>query len=239
MPTKKIRHPSKTANTRTIVDFLNAAFKDYLAARVLLVSQLPCQAAVLASTAIEKYCKAILAFRGNQSRGHLKAAHLKSVRNWNPSLFDSFNQEFLQLLQKCYQLRYIDDLADGFNIVLASREFLAELDFTAISLQSKIYISDKDGSRQSAYDHLVAIRDPRLLGDNHILSGQEKQVFITAGPELVYELRQFVPGGLMEVQYSTKAVGSDGHFLRSGFTPQDNSGKKFKLAFESIGASDK
>jgi len=137
MPKKKIRPASKTAHTRSIVDFLNTAFKDYLAAGVLLVSRLPYQAAVLASTAIEKYCKAILALHGNQSHGHLSDAHLESMRNWDKSLYDSFNEEFLQLIQKCYQLRYIDALPDGVltrnNMVVPEQPWIAYREQVVVS----------------------------------------------------------------------------------------------------------
>jgi len=36
-----------------------------------------------------------------------------------------------------------------------------------------IKIFGKAGPKQLAYDHLLAIRDPRLLGDNHVISGQD------------------------------------------------------------------
>jgi len=38
----------------------------------------------------------------------------------------------------------------------------------------------------------------------------------------------------MEIEYSTRPTTSDGHFLRAGISPQDNSAMKFSLAFESL-----
>lgn len=67
-------------------EFLDLAYKDYLAARVLLNAHLVVQGAVLASTAIEKYFKAILAFRGNESHGHLKKAHFNAAKNFDMRL---------------------------------------------------------------------------------------------------------------------------------------------------------
>ena len=58
------------------VEFLNIAYKDYLGARVLLNSGLLPQGAVLASTAVEKYFKAILSFGGSEARGHLSRKHI-------------------------------------------------------------------------------------------------------------------------------------------------------------------
>ena len=67
--------PSKHSSDPTVIEFLGAAFDDYLAARVLLLTRLPLQGAVLASTAIEKYLKAVLAFRRQKRRVHLHPDH--------------------------------------------------------------------------------------------------------------------------------------------------------------------
>ena len=63
----KQRSPERTRKVRS---FLRDAFSDYIGARVLLLAQLPQQGAILSSTAIEKSIKAMLAFQGNESRGH-------------------------------------------------------------------------------------------------------------------------------------------------------------------------
>ena len=71
--------PSKHSSDPTVIEFLGAAFDDYLAARVLLLTRLPLQGAVLASTAIEKYLKAVLAFRRQKRRVHLHPDHWKEL----------------------------------------------------------------------------------------------------------------------------------------------------------------
>jgi hypothetical protein len=63
--------------------FLDIAYKDYLGARVLIKCAVVSADAVLASTAIEKYFKALLAFRGHQSHGHLKKAHINAAKNFD------------------------------------------------------------------------------------------------------------------------------------------------------------
>jgi hypothetical protein len=70
---------------------LDIAYKDCLAARVLLNAHLLLQGAVLASTAIEKYFKAVLAFRGHQSHGHLKKAHINAAKNFDARLASVLN----------------------------------------------------------------------------------------------------------------------------------------------------
>src|SRR5437868_2164489 len=94
--------------------FLNIAYKDYLASRVLINAHLLVQGAVLASTAIEKYFKAVLAFRGQESRGHLKRAHINAAKNYDARLARVLNDDFLVLLQRAYSLRYLDDLEVDF-----------------------------------------------------------------------------------------------------------------------------
>ena len=51
---------------KKVQNFLSGSVDDYIAARVLFLSSLPQQAAILSSTSIEKCFKAILAFNGNE-----------------------------------------------------------------------------------------------------------------------------------------------------------------------------
>src|SRR5438270_1208637 len=142
--TLRHRRSAPSADTRSIAEFQGAAFDDYLAARILLLTRLPVQGAILACTAVEKYCKAVLAFRGNASRGHLKAAHWNCLRNFDPSLYKTFNLEFFALLRKCYELRYPRDVKPGFNLVIRTREVIAELDWTALSIHQRFQMKRTD-----------------------------------------------------------------------------------------------
>lgn len=221
---KKPEFGQKTA------DFLNMAYKDYLASRVLLNAQLPVQGAVMASTAIEKYFKAILAFRGNESQGHLQKAHFNAVKNFDPKLWGAFNAEFVSLLQLVYALRYQDALVKNFNAVIASREFLAELDYTAVTIQESFQLK-KDGKvAVLAYHHDRMQHDPRLLLNNHVLQGIDKQTFIAAEPQFVYEVRNCPLRGFIEVSYLAGPNPSDAKFLRPAFAPKDRGGMQYQMA---------
>jgi hypothetical protein len=78
-------------------NFLDLAFHDYLAARTLFLnSQLP-QGAILASTSIEKYFKAIISARGNACQKHLGKALVRAFRNTFRELFAALNKEFIEL----------------------------------------------------------------------------------------------------------------------------------------------
>ena len=203
-----------------VAEFLNIAYRDYLAARILLNSHLPAQGAVLASTAIEKYFKAILAFNGNESRGHLKKAHLNAIRNYDSKLWSVLNEEFLELLQKAYAMRYLDDLYQNFNLVIASREFLAELDHTVITIQEKFNLKQGNKVRLSIYQNHLTKNDSNLFLNNHILNRIDKHEFIIAEPQFIYEVRNCPLHGLLEAYYSTDQPLNDGKFMRGGIFPK-------------------
>src|SRR2546423_1755333 len=86
--------PTRTKRVRS---FLSDGFNDYIAARVLFLAQLPQQGAILSSTAIEKCFKAVLAFRGNESHGHLKNAHWNAIQNFDKEVFGDLDRDFIEL----------------------------------------------------------------------------------------------------------------------------------------------
>jgi len=220
--------------------FLDVAYKDYLAARVLLNAHLLVQGAVLASTAVEKYFKAVLAFRGHQSHGHLKKAHINAAKNFDSRLASVLNDEFLTLLQRAYSLRYLDDIAPDFNLVIASREFLAELDLTAGMFQESFNLKTDGKPVVLAYQQAKEQQDPRLIDDNFLFIDVEKPVqpmkraFISAEPQLVYEVRRCKLRGLAEAIYSIGPTESDGKFLRPAYVPLDAKEMSFQLAFKPL-----
>ncbi|MGD0100880.1 MAG: hypothetical protein ABSC60_11085 [Acidobacteriota bacterium] len=227
----KIRQPSKSANLTSIQLFLLAAFDDYLSARVLIRYQQLVQAAVLASTAIEKYCKAILAFRGNSSSGHLKNEHWNCLKNFDPGLYSTFNEKFFMFLQKCYELRYPDALPDGYNLVIRSRELLAELDHTAISIEEKFSASRKNTEQKNLFKILQVKNDERLIWNNHKLNKEDRFAFIARDNQHVYECRM-IAGSLVHFSYITLPMASDGNFMREGLIPAGNDGRSFTVSSE-------
>jgi hypothetical protein len=168
--------------------FLADGFADYIAARVLLRSQLPKQGAILSSTAIEKCFKAILAFNGQESHGHLKTAHWNAVKSFDKRLFSDLDLGFIELNKKAYQLRYTDSLPPGFNLIIVSREFLAELDHTVSRIFAGFTVEDRGKRRQLAYDAALNSHDHRLVDDNHVIANQDKKAFIAKVPDFVYEM---------------------------------------------------
>ena len=224
---------SDQERVRELRGFLGLAFRDYLAARVLLNADLLLQGAVLASTCIEKYFKAILAFHGGSRRGHLSTALARAVSNCDRGLMSSLSPAFLSFLQKCYRLRYLDDIEPSFSLTISAREVLAELDCIVAHIESKITLSRQDGQALLRRYHEMALqRDARLLSNNLALTGPDKGEFL-GKPDIVYEMRLDERRGLMEAEYRIRKSPTDGDFLRQGYVPLGKTaagGESYKLA---------
>ena len=215
--------------------YLQLAYKDYVAARVLILAGLLSQGAGLASTAVEKSLKALCAFRGMECRGHLRKAHINNAINFAPWLVPHLNKDFIELLRRAYRLRYIDDLRGGFNLVIASREFLAELDDTVLHILERCKIRNENGLFKYEYHSDEERQEPHLLEDNHLFSRIKKATFIAAEPQWIYEFRQIAKGGVpLAIRYRTYAGPSDGNFLREGLVPVDASGTRHQVVFKII-----
>jgi hypothetical protein len=216
----KIKKPLRDAQALRVSNWMILGFKDYIAARTLLTREhLELQGASLASTAIEKYFKAIVAFRGMNSGGHLNRALINSVRNSDPGLFRLFNSSFLEMLKKCYQLRYLDKVKPGFNLVISRRKVLAELDFTVSEIQKRIKIGHGEREIDSLYQAYLKTKDPLICADNYLLQGIPKKNFIEE-EDSVYEMRLLSgPPGVLEAFYRIKGGRDDGEFLKEGLVP--------------------
>ena len=224
------KHTDKAENLIKIGQFLDLGYKDYIGARVLLMSGLLLQGAILGSTAVEKYLKAILAFKGNVSHGHLKTAHINAAKNFDSRLEKMLNDKFLLLLQRVYEMRYIDSLSVDFNVVIAYREFLAELDFTCQMLHESFKLNINGAQVVSSYHIARDQKDELLCTDNFVANNLSKQGFIGAEDQQVYEARLCRYRGLIEISYTSAARVSDGDFTREGMRNMDDTGASFMVS---------
>ncbi|TFW17969.1 hypothetical protein [Duganella callida] len=220
---KKTRQPRAVTDpdqVQKIGRFLDDSANDYIAARTLLLNQLPQQGAILGSTAIEKAFKAILVAYGQPPGfGHLQVAHWNQVKNLAPDYFKLLNRDFLKLNQKVYLLRYTDAVPVGYNIVIASREYLWELDKTIMSLQRRFVTQAEEGkTRLRKIEALIQENDRRILTDNNFVFDTNDNVFDYTKPQLIYELRRHAQHALIELQYvaDTVPVDAAAGFLRAG-----------------------
>ena len=225
------RREQRPERTRKVQSFLADAFRDYIAARTLLLSELPQQAALVSSTAIEKTIKAAMALHGQESDGHLKAAHWHALSNLNPSAASELDHEFILLNQRAYKLRYTDDVPNDFNLVIPSRGFLAELDFTVLCLFSCFTLEVGGKSLPTPEKVAIAGGDVRVISENHIVTCQSREAFVQAKPQLVYEIRRDPVRGLIEVTYWTKSPAKRRGFLRAALQPLDAERTTLDLAY--------
>jgi len=235
---RKGERPVQKAHVRKVVDFMNDGFHDYIAARVLLNAGLLQQGAVLASTAIEKYFKAVMATRSMESHGHLKTAHWNSVRNLEPVLFAQIDGDFLQLCKKCYDLRYTEQLSIGFNAVIAQREFLAELDATVALIEDTVVRASGDGKEvQTRYTVMKRENDARIWINNHVLAQSVKEAFIYSDNQVVHEIKQGSHGGLMEVTYTSRKIPANKSMMRPALARDQSNPLSYTMSHEANAAT--
>ena len=212
MPTAKTSNP---INTLEIASFLNLAFKDYIAARILILNNQLLQGAVQASTSIEKYFKAIDRMKGQKTSGHLKNALLNQVKNYDPKLFDLFNIKFLKFLIKVYELRYFDTVTAGFSVNINSNQLLAEIDYTVSEIQKRFVMKAGERVFETLYDTFLKNKDSNLFNANYLLQGQEKKKFVE-GKSTQYGILVTKDKSILEVMYVPENYTDDGDFLKPG-----------------------
>jgi hypothetical protein len=198
--------------------FLRDAFVDYLAARVLLLADLPEQGSILCSTAIEKCAKAVIKLGGDEpDKQHLSADHWRVLES-DSKFGHLLNGEFVQLSRKAYKLRYTKDLPLEYNLVIASREFLAEMDHTLQTILSCFKYHINDARRLSGYEGALTRSDQRLIAENHLITGEAVKQFVSSRPQAVYEVRR-TARGFLEARYRTDREAKRPGFLRTGLLP--------------------
>jgi len=162
------------------ISFLRLGYRDYIAARVLLNSGLIIQGTTLASTAIEKYIKVILALNGQSKRVHLnKMTELKKLLD--DCYFDittMMDKVFLDVIDKVYQARYYDDIKAPLTFGFFVNQFIGELDCIVDYFENTVLtgIRDEHGTQiPTDYHKAVESKDPQLYLNNYLLNGISKK----------------------------------------------------------------
>lgn len=180
------------------------AYKDYIAARVLLKKDLLHQAAFLINTCIEKELKAYLFAHGiSVKRNHDTVKLIDRVSqiegvNW----IGEINLEFIKVVNKIYESRYFETLEPGYNFVINRNKFLAELDFTYSLLQSKSIKMNQEGKTiKSMYENSAEKKDPLVYENNYVLYNKPKAELLDLR-DLVHEFRVTEENSIFEMTYS-------------------------------------
>ncbi|NRF68923.1 hypothetical protein HLB44_18170 [Aquincola sp. S2] len=231
-----------TIEARRMFAFLGDGYEDYKAARILLRAGMPVQGAQLASTAVEKHLKAVLALQGNVSHGHLRRAHWNALKAFDPEFYSGIQVGLFELLVKCYTLRYTGSVPEDFNLVIASRELLGWLDIFAVTLQ-KVFTSRRNGKEQKRPFHTdLEAENEHLFAENVVLNRPDAEPiqlaqFVYARPQLVCEVRYQRRTGLYTFQYLSQDQPKDPRLDREGLRPVSDRPLSYDLSHLNVRAT--
>lgn len=175
--------------TNKALGFLRTAYKDYIAARVLLNRGYTLQGVALASTAIEKYFKAaICIMTGRLLHIHLdKFDRIKKVVEdlGYGVLIEKMDPLFLQILCKAYALRYYDDITAPVTIGFFKNQFIGELDGAVALFEKLLILEKKDGGGVvlSPLQMDLKAGNPDLLENNWVAQKIRKEEFMSTNCE--------------------------------------------------------
>ena len=182
---------------------VDLGFRDYIAARFLLNNEFIIQGLTLASTAVEKYLKALIVFTSKKKEKyyyHLdNFSKLKTILEKNyHDVTKRFDPVFLSILEKAYKIRYYDKLKEPIRIGFFLNQFIGELD-------SIIHFLETTDTPGLLYKQAIQNKDPNLYQNNFILNKQDKKDFMER-PDTAFAI-------LIEIGSSTqresKIVGRD------------------------------
>lgn len=191
-------------NALVLLSFLMNAYDDYLAARTLLNHNLILQGTILATTSIEKYFKAILTFKGDTLKHtHSLKKLLPSIKSFDRTLYDKLDIAFLELIDKSYNLRYIESAPAGFKIDLSKRNILANLDYTISLLYDKMKVQNENGEHnKSKYQIDLESKREELITDNYLYNNLTKEEYLK-GFDLGYQINITADKSFVEIHYHT------------------------------------
>jgi len=162
----------QTPTTKDALNYQALAFRDYLAARHLLIDDFLLPGLVLSSFAIEKYFKSLLAIKEVRTDKHLDRLEVfNRLLSTNIPFFDKFDEKYLKLLSRVYDLRYYDHIKGEQSIGFYKWQVLGELDYMVNIIESSINKSFKS-------QYLEYIEDNRLFRENYILNNINKKDFM-------------------------------------------------------------
>jgi len=171
-------------NQEFAYSLLSTGYDDYIASRVLLNKDYHMQGLTLASSAVEKYLKVILAIHGKTKKD--MGVHLDRWEKLESMIKDCYtdiskflDERFLNLLGKAYQARYYDNLSAPIMISFFKNQFIGELDCTVSFVEKIVTLKDNSGKLlQTPYKRAVAAEEADLFENNHVLKEIPKKEFM-------------------------------------------------------------
>ena len=201
-PFRRIDEPVETA--KRLIGLKHAAYKDYLAARLLFLSNQLHQGAIFANTCIEKELKACLSGHSIQCKiKHDSYKILNLFKRHDPKTGNLINADFVKMISKVYESRYHEDLNPGYNFVLVRNKFLAELDYTFSLLEPKVrfQLRSVEGRPSKTLYELDSLnKNPIVVDDNYLYNNTSKEDFLNQ-EDFVHEFRMIFNHEVIEAMY--------------------------------------
>lgn len=238
-PLNKKKHKEFKVGQSELIYFFNSAYKDYIAARTLLLENLLSQGAGLACTAIEKYLKCLILFKGDnniaQTHDIKSKKLLNPIKQFDKDLYHSFNQQFLTLLSKAYNYRYPSSLQVNYNIVLCKYKILSELDRMVYNIENSFEPFEVK-KRKYERDYIRDIRNNNslLLNKNGLLNPSVIVKELIETKETVFECRVFGKLNIDEITYETSNAKDDNQFIYEALIVDAKNPDTLHLAFKNV-----
>ena len=177
---KSITYTEKLFNGHALIDL---GYRDYSAARFLLNNHFIVQGLTLASTAVEKYLKAIIVFNLEEREWYNyhfdRFEQLKKLlAKVNSDVTQEFDPVFVSILEKAFKIRYYDKIEKPIFMGFYINQFIGELDFTIDFLEKFIANTQSGGQSISAYNRAVKNNEPHLCENNFIIKNENKKDFM-------------------------------------------------------------
>lgn len=163
--------------------FADLGYRDYIAARFLLNNHFIVQGLTLASTAVEKYLKAVIVFNLQEKEWYNyhfdKFEKLKNLlEKVNSDVTKDFDPVFLAILEKAFKIRYYDKIEKPIFMGFYINQFVGELDYTINYLENFIFNTQSQGQSITVYSKAVVNKDPGLFYNNYILNRENKKDYM-------------------------------------------------------------
>ncbi|WP_289658334.1 hypothetical protein [Flavobacterium panacagri] len=163
--------------------FVDLGYRDYIAARFLLNNDFIVQGLALASTAVEKYLKAVIVFNLQEKEWYnYHFDRFEKLKNLlgkvNRDVTEEFDSLFVAILEKAFKIRYYDKLEKPIYIGFYINQFIGELDYTINYLETFIFNTQSAGQSMTDYSKAVRNKDSGLYYNNFVLNNKNKKDFM-------------------------------------------------------------
>ncbi|TDP60704.1 HEPN domain-containing protein [Flavobacterium dankookense] len=197
---------------------MDLGYRDYIAARFLLNNHLIIQGLTLASTAVEKYLKALIVFNlKKREKYHYHFDRFELLKDIlskvNKDITGEFDPVFIEILENAFKIRYYDKIEKPIFMGFFINQFIGELDYTIDFIERFIANPQNVGNSLTAYSSAIKDNDLQLYENNFILNKENKKDYMEKTDigfsihiqiDSVVQTQKIVKGGSYRNKYDGK-----------------------------------